>query len=366
MDNNYYSNREDTVLITDEALGIYGSPMPDPEKTREAKKISSRVHFSLFAYVFSANIFIIALSVIFLILSESSNSEWLIEFVEGNTFSLILNVIAQYVLAFPLFLFMIKALVKPKKYVRSTLKVKEYFLLLLVGEALMLIGSIIGNTISDVFGGIFDFTPENTIDTVVDTTPLWTIILVVCILAPIFEELIYRKLVMDRLGRLGGVTAIILSALAFALMHCNVYQFFYALAVGVIFGYVYEKTHNVLYTISMHMILNFIGTVVIIPIMSAADKLDAMNAVLEAGGTVDEVSLLLNQLLVMLYTSIQYAMLAGGAVVLILALVKKRREIFDTLGRPERGVIGASFLGVGTIVFIAFCTVMTLLNMLIV
>ena len=71
---------------------------------------------------------------------------------------------------------------------------------------------------------------------------LWAVILSAVILAPIMEELIFRKLVLDRLAGYGPAVAMSVSALVFGLAHGNFYQFFYAFLLGLIFAYIYLHT----------------------------------------------------------------------------------------------------------------------------
>ncbi|MDL2236926.1 CPBP family intramembrane metalloprotease, partial [Christensenellaceae bacterium OttesenSCG-928-K19] len=80
----------------------------------------------------------------------------------------------------------------------------------------------------------------------------------VCILAPIAEEFIFRKLLIDRLARYGQWVAVFTSALLFGLFHGNFSQFFYAFGAGLVFGYVYIKTGKVWYTMLLHGIINTI------------------------------------------------------------------------------------------------------------
>ena len=82
------------------------------------------------------------------------------------------------------------------------------------------------------------------------------------IVAPIAEELIFRKLLLDRLRRYGDVPAILMTGIAFGLFHMNLSQFFYAAALGFIFAYVTIRTNTVRYSILLHCMINFIGSVV--------------------------------------------------------------------------------------------------------
>lgn len=80
------------------------------------------------------------------------------------------------------------------------------------------------------------------------------------IAAPIVEELIFRKILLDKLRRYGDVPAILLTGLAFGFFHMNLSQFFYAAALGFIFAYVTIRTNTVRYSILLHCMINFIGS----------------------------------------------------------------------------------------------------------
>lgn len=85
-------------------------------------------------------------------------------------------------------------------------------------------------------------------------------ILMTVLIAPVVEELVFRKLMLDRIRNCGEKTAIVFSALCFGLFHGNLTQFLYAFSVGLFLGYVYCKTGKVLYTMIMHALLNLISS----------------------------------------------------------------------------------------------------------
>ncbi len=89
-------------------------------------------------------------------------------------------------------------------------------------------------------------------------------ILMTVVLAPVVEELIFRKLMLDRIRNHGEKTAIIFSALCFGLFHGNLTQFLYAFSVGLFLGYVYCKTGKVLYTMVMHALLNLFSSLLML------------------------------------------------------------------------------------------------------
>ena len=80
------------------------------------------------------------------------------------------------------------------------------------------------------------------------------------IAAPIVEELIFRKILLEKLRRYGDIPAILLTAFAFGLFHMNLAQFFYATALGIIFAYVTIRTNTVKYSILLHIMINSVGT----------------------------------------------------------------------------------------------------------
>jgi len=81
--------------------------------------------------------------------------------------------------------------------------------------------------------------------------------LTVVIAAPIFEELIFRGIILDGLLKKYGATkAILLSSLLFGIAHLNIPQFVVAFSVGVLMGWVYVNTKNLWFTILIHFTCN--------------------------------------------------------------------------------------------------------------
>jgi len=87
----------------------------------------------------------------------------------------------------------------------------------------------------------------------------WAVLLCTVILAPIAEELFFRKALIDRLSAYHPMDAILYSALLFGLIHGNLTQFLYAFPIGVLLGIIYWRTKNIRYTILLHMGMNTFG-----------------------------------------------------------------------------------------------------------
>ena len=121
--------------------------------------------------------------------------------------------------------------------------------------------NIVGTMANEWFSSLLGREATNEIEAITMASPWWVTLIFTVLLAPVFEELFFRKLVIDRLLPYGELPAILMSGIAFGLIHGNFNQFFYAAAIGMIFGLIYTRTGNILYSISMHMILNFVGGV---------------------------------------------------------------------------------------------------------
>lgn len=83
------------------------------------------------------------------------------------------------------------------------------------------------------------------------------------ILAPISEELIFRGVIM-RYARLAFPfwLANIFQAVLFGIFHGNMIQGCYAAALGLVLGYVCERGGSIYFSILLHILFNFWGTVI--------------------------------------------------------------------------------------------------------
>ena len=87
--------------------------------------------------------------------------------------------------------------------------------------------------------------------------PVGLMILVVGIIGPICEELMFRGIVFHRLKDwVKPQAAIAISALLFGIYHGNVVQFFYATCMGVMLAIIYDKTGTLWISIVAHIAAN--------------------------------------------------------------------------------------------------------------
>ncbi|MGN1416718.1 MAG: lysostaphin resistance A-like protein [Oscillospiraceae bacterium] len=76
------------------------------------------------------------------------------------------------------------------------------------------------------------------------------------ILAPVFEEIFYRGIIMRSLSRVSRYFAIFVSSAAFGLAHGNIYQFILGFCVGIVFAYADMKMNSLIPSIAAHIAVN--------------------------------------------------------------------------------------------------------------
>ena len=83
------------------------------------------------------------------------------------------------------------------------------------------------------------------------------------IMGPICEELFFRGAFQGTLEKRGPVRAIFISALMFALMHCNPFNFLDCILFGIALGFVVWRTGSIVPAVLWHMINNSLAMLVL-------------------------------------------------------------------------------------------------------
>ncbi|MDM5178542.1 type II CAAX endopeptidase family protein [Massilia sp. DJPM01] len=82
-------------------------------------------------------------------------------------------------------------------------------------------------------------------------------IVVICVLAPVLEEMLFRGIILRSfLGQYPKWAAILASAGLFGFAHMNIYQYVGAVIIGVFLGWLYERTKSLLPCIGLHAAYN--------------------------------------------------------------------------------------------------------------
>ena len=240
-----------------------------------------------------------------------------------------------------------------------------FFKLLLMCLPMMWAGSVFGSMLSMVLSN------GEATDRVADLamqTNIWNVVFLV-IVGPVFEEWLFRKQLIDRTRKYGEKTAILLSGLAFGLFHMNLFQFFYAFLLGVMFGYIYMRTSKLRYSTAMHMIINFNGGVLAPWILTRVD-LDQLDKVSQAAenGNVAAMEQWASQNVEGLAIMLVYFVLYGAVILAGFVLLIRNFKRFEFYTAPEelpRGTRAKTVCGnVGMIMFIMVTCMLTAVNLL--
>lgn len=240
-----------------------------------------------------------------------------------------------------------------------------FFKLLLMCLPMMWVGSVFGSMLSMVLSN------GEATDRVADLamqTNIWNVVFLV-IVGPIFEEWLFRKQLIDHTRKYGEKTAILLSGLAFGLFHMNLFQFFYAFLLGLMFGYVYTRTSKLRYSTAMHMIINFNGGVLAPWVLTRVD-LDQLEKVSEAAenGNAAAMEQWASQNVEGLAIMLVYFVLYGAVILAGFVLLIRNFKRFEFYTAPEelpRGTRVKTVCGnVGMIMFIMVTCMLTAVNLL--
>lgn len=183
------------------------------------------------------------------------------EWADNMNIVLAVTMIPLYVIGYPVtFLIMRKS--DARKPEEHKMGFGQWILAFMMAYGLMIVGNIVGMVLTTVIGFLKGEPVNNALLSVISEGNVWISAIYTVLLAPVFEEILFRKLICDRVVQYGQRTAILISGLMFGLFHMNFNQFFYAALLGGFFAFIYVKTGNLKYTIGLHMTVNFLGSVV--------------------------------------------------------------------------------------------------------
>ena len=276
---------------------------------------------------------------------------------------------ANYILSFvPLYLVGLPVLMAILKKLPSVRLLKQKMTLshafggFCIGILFMLTGNLVSNYLMILLQSLKGGAISNPVESATVGNPWWLNLIFVGILAPILEEILFRKIICSRLLPLGEGWAIFLSAAVFGLAHGNFYQFFYAFALGALFAFIYVKTGKLIYSTVYHMAINIIGGV-IAPLLSELISRPEFSALLDPQAQVVDLSpenmaaLLGTMSAYLIYLAGLYGMAIAGIVLLIKAINKKKLSLDAGLLPPvKEGKFSALFMNVGVALSIAYFT----------
>ncbi len=234
-----------------------GLRQTEEEHERQELK-AARSHFSKLGGMFIlGTIVIVAVQTLVSYLAFFLRPEWLMD----GDISMILSMAPMYLIGMPVLVLLVRT-VPADKVERHPIRAGKFIVAAIMCMGALYLGNIIGVIFTTIIGMLKGGIVQNHLANITQSCSLWTILIATVVCAPIVEEYVFRKLIVDRTVRYGQGTAVVLSGLMFALFHGNLNQFIYAFALGLILAFLYVKTGNLKITIAIHMVVNFMGGVV--------------------------------------------------------------------------------------------------------
>jgi membrane protease YdiL (CAAX protease family) len=271
--------------------------------------------------------------------------------------------IPLYAVAVPIGIALFRCIPAERAAVRK-LRFKDLLIFLVMCFPVMYIGNIIGSLINAALHALLGTEIKNPLDALMNGSNIWLAVLVMVILAPVIEEFIFRKLIIDRMRAYGEGACVLVSGLLFGLFHGNLAQFFYAFGLGAIFAFIYLKTGRLRYPIFLHMAINLYSGI-IGPLLLRDVDLDALTQAggKDTGAMMQWLTAHLPSLMILgLYTIVNLALVITGFVLLIV----RRRAFFFEHGplQPEKGTgFQVLFLNPGMALFAAIALAMFVLSL---
>lgn len=186
-------------------------------------------------------------------------------------------IFSTYVIGYPFLRYLLRKIPK-ERIEQADLGISRFIKGLFCMFGILLIGLVLGQVTNNIINSVLNMSASSssTLEMIVSINPIYTAV-TVGILGPVFEELIFRKKLIDCTIKYGEGVAILSSGIMFGLFHTSVTQFFYATGMGMLWAYIYIKTGRIRYSIIYHIINNFTVSVVTVEIAKQLDVLEHSN-----------------------------------------------------------------------------------------
>lgn len=241
--NNFY---EDNNTFMQEEL-----KQLDIQKRKESKRILT---YSGLCLAIMAIVVLVSQVVI-----DSFSKRFLPAFYDFDGYTGILSIISFVVIGYPVFIILMKKLPDSEREEKKRISVGKFFGFFLICIAAMYASNFIGSLISGLIASTRGVEAVNPLDDFIFNSNMKITMFYGIIIAPIMEEVIFRKVLLEKLRRFGDRPAILITGFAFGLFHMNLPQFVYASVLGMLFAYITINTNTIKYAIIIHMIVNSIG-----------------------------------------------------------------------------------------------------------
>lgn len=325
---------------------------------------ATRKHFSKLGGMFIlGTIIIYAVQLIPVALVQVFKPEWLMD----ANISLMISMLPMYLIGMPVLIVLVKT-VPAEKVEKRNMKAGHFVLAALMCFGLAYASNFIGTILTTVIGMLKGGMVQNAIMNIATSINVLFAVLFMVICAPLIEEYVFRKLIVDRTIKYGQGVAVLLSGLMFGLFHGNLNQFIYAFAIGCFLAFLYVKTGNLKITIIIHMIFNFLGGVVSVKLLEMID-MERYMEIVQSGMDMDALMIYMSENAVgwicyMMFALFIFATIITALVLFIVSIVKNKfvfeqGQVAIPKGKRFRTVI----LNVGMLLYCIFWIIVIIIQL---
>lgn len=283
----------------------------------------------------------------------------------GNL-SFLVGMMPMYIIAYPIIFLMFKKvpvqISGEKKKMRPLHFVAAFFMC----YTATYLCNFLGNIVTAIIGAIKQSPVDNVMLNITSNIHPAVNFLVIVICAPIMEELLFRKSVIDRTAKYGEGVSIVFSGLLFGLFHGNLIQFGYAFLLGVFFGFIYIKTKNIVYTILLHMIINFFGSFIGSVVLEVSNYTEILNATTAGATEAELMTVMMDNMGGLAILFLYFIFLIGGIIAGTIIFFVNKKKFRLTAGEMtiEKGQrFKTIILNLGVILYSIFWIVQIILQL---
>lgn len=327
----------------------YTQPIQQEDYRKPMRKAYCRMEWKLLAYAVLATIMQVLYSAALPALfgEDITGQEW---YVWG------MMILPMYMIAFPLFL-LLSGNKDRVKIMQHKMGIGKWIIAAMMCAGICGLGAVIGTVIDTVVSLLCNTSSGDAVtlqNLMLGSNPFFRI-LTVGILAPIVEEIIFRKTLIDRTVKYGEGVAIVTSGVMFGLFHGNFAQCFFAAGLGMLFAYIYIRTGRIRYTISLHMAVNLTTSVVSVGLMQWAGFDQILTLESDPAAMESMVMDILPKIMVVYgWIGILCCLALAGLILLIVSFAKKKFYLVKPPKHVAKGGLTAAWINWGMLLFMIY------------
>ncbi|MEG2054611.1 MAG: type II CAAX endopeptidase family protein, partial [Oscillospiraceae bacterium] len=208
----------DTLLTDNSTTNTLSTDDPSADTLPQVEKITLKNASKIFSQISLALLLYLAVASLGQIITAFVAGMFFPDIMQNKIAVPLFTFLPQYLLAFPLTLLIFRK-IKYTPHPKTKLSVGNLLGFSAVSYGGMLITNIATLALVSLIMSLLSKTAQNPLEALVGGSIPLLNILFVGLIAPIVEEILFRKMIIDRVAKYGELTAVIFSGIVFGLFH---------------------------------------------------------------------------------------------------------------------------------------------------